>query len=258
MPSHQWLRPVALALLVVLAGCAMPSGSQPSETKPTASATPTPSPTASVTATPSSTPPSEQQPTLPPGVTMSGVENASALLDAHRESLRAAGFRIDETRADAQFSYAAAANYSAYRVIPGQTTDAPAVWANESLTLAREQRDNETVYQRPPRLWPGPARLTAAESLRTLFGAAEYAVDGTEPCGERTCVALTATGSARFENFSARALVDASGVVHRFHATYGAGENGTRMTEYRLVLSQRGNVTVSRPPWADAAIENTA
>lgn len=222
----------------------MPTGQQPehpSETdEPTASASPTPGEDAHLA--------------LPPGVTESGVANASALLAAHTDALRESGYRLDVMQGQTRTTYVAEANYSAYRVVPGPTASNPAVWANESVTVARETRDDDTVYHRPPRPWPSPARMTGSESLRTLLESSEYTVTGTAACGDRECTVLRANGSERFENFSARALVHESGVVSQFHATYAVdGES----REFHLVLDQRGDVTVSRPSWVDTALANT-
>lgn len=245
MPSTRLLGAASLALLVLLAGCTMPTGQQseppsPTDGEPTASASPTPSETPELA--------------LPPGVTGSGLTNADALLAAYRDALRETGFRLDVVRGGTSTTYVAEANYDAYRVAPGPNASKPAVWANESVAVARETRDGETVYHRPPRPWPSPARTTGSEVLRTLFGAGEYTVNGTAACGDQTCTVLRADGSARFENFSARALVHESGVVYQFHATYSV-DDGSH--EFHLVLEQRGNVTVERPPWVDTALAET-
>lgn len=245
MPSTRRLLPACLALLVLVAGCTMPAG-QPSET-----------PSATADAHTSSASPTPTEPTevaLPPGVTEAEVTNVSALLAAHTEALRESGYRLDVVRGNRSTTYVAKQNYSAYRVAPGPTATTPAVWANESVAVARETRDNETVYHRPPRPWPSPARMTGSEALRTLLDASEYTVNGTAPCGDRACTVLRANGSARFENFSARALVHESGVVSQFHATYAVDGEAR---EFHLVLTERGNVTVSRPPWVDTALANT-
>jgi hypothetical protein len=245
MPSTRLLAPVCLALLVLLAGCTMPAEQQSEPPSPSGS-----EPTDTVSATPTDS----TRPALPPGVTESGVTNASALLSAHGDALREAGYRLDVIRGGTGTTYVSEANYSAYRVVPGPTASNPAVWANESVAVARETRENETVYHRPPRPWPSPARMTGSEALRTLFDASQYTVNGTAACGDRECTVLRADGSSRFGNFSARALVHESGVVHQFHATYTVdGES----TAFHLVLEQRGNVTVERPPWVDTALAET-
>lgn len=248
MPSTRLHGPACLALLVLLAGCTMPAG------QPAGSATATDGMATATDETATATPTATPESTFPPGVTESGLANASALLTAHGDALRETGFRLDVTNRGTGTSYVAESNYSAYRVVPGPTATNPAVWANESVTVARETRNNETVYHRPPRPWPSPMRMTGSEVLRTLFGASEYAVNGTAACGDRTCTVLRAEGSERFENFSARALVAESGVVHQFHASYVV-DGETR--EFHLVLEQRGNVTVSRPPWVDTALAAT-
>ena len=227
---------------------------------PTGQSSPTDSPTASEPTdgepTPSASPTATDAPerASPPGVTESELENVTALLTAHADALRETGYRLDVIRGETQTTYVAESDYSAYRVVPGPTATNPAVWANESVAVARETQDNETVYHRPPRLWPSPARMTGSEALRTLFEAGAYTVNGTAACGDRTCTVLRAEGSSRFENVSARALVHDSGVVYQFHASYAAdGEP----REFHLVLTNRGNVSVSRPPWVDTALAET-
>ena len=250
MPSRRSLAPLALALLVLFAGCTMPTGGPSSTDSPAASApadgetTASPSPTA--------TPASERA--SPPGVTDSTLEDATALLAAHADALRETGYRLDVIRTGTQTTYVAEPDYGSYRVVPGPTNTNPAVWANGSVAVARETRGNETVYNRPPRLWPSPARMTGSEALRTLFAAGEYTANGTAPCGDRTCTVLRAEGSDRFENFSGRALVHESGVVHQFHASYVVDGEGR---EFHLVLAARGNVTVSRPSWVGTALTET-
>ena len=209
----------------------------------------------------SSTTPSTTDPprsVTPPGVTNGTLDDERALLAAHVASLRAAGYRLEENSGDSRTVYAATANYSSFRVIPGRTTSTPDIWANETLTLARLARENRTTYQRPPRFWASPARMTGASSLRVLFNASTYVREGTATCGDRSCTVLTATGSSRFRNFTAEALVDDSGIVHRFHATYArSGRNRSTTVEYRLTVTRLGNVTVRRPPWVDTAIART-
>jgi hypothetical protein len=187
------------------------------------------------------------------------LENASALLAAHVASLRATGYRLEVVTGDARTTYAAASNYSSFRVAPGPNASRPAVWANETTTLARLARDGETVYRRPPRFWASPAQMTGADALRVLFDAGTYARDGTARCGERRCAVLVATDSSRFRNVTAEALVDGDGVVRRVRATYvREGRNGSTTVEYRHRVTRRGNVTVERPPWVDEAVARTS
>lgn len=242
MPSMRWMRPLALALVVVFAGCVMPSGPQSDGSM---------IPESEPEATPAQT-------SLPPGVTSAGLENASALLAGHLASLRDAGYRLTQFTGGSQTTYVATANYSSYRIVPGPTASNPAVWANETATFAELTRDGETEYQQPPRLWASPSQMTGAETLRLLLEDGEFTTNGTRACADRRCTVLNATGSPRLENFTARALVHESGVVHQFHASYTRPDrNSTVPVEYHLVLTQRGNVDVSRPPWIETAVENT-
>jgi len=247
MPSTRPILPLTLALLVLLAGCTMPTGQQSATDSPTAS-----DPTVSTASSPTAIENADRA--SPPGVGNSTLRNATALLTAHAAALRETGYRLDVIRTETQTTYVAEPDYESYRVVPGPANANPAVWANESVAVARETRDNDTVYHRPPRLWPGPARMTGSEALRTLLATGEYTVNGTAPCGDRTCTVLRAEGSDRFENFSARALVHQSGVVHQFHASYAVDGEAR---ELHLVIADRGNVSVSRPPWVDTALAET-
>lgn len=242
MPSTERTGPVLLAVLVVFAGCSMAPNMQSAEPR-TASQEP-----------PSDTPQAE----YPPGVTNSSLENASKLLATHLTVLRNTGYRLTEVRGDTKRTLVATSTYSSYRIIPGASSARPAVWANETVTLARMTRQNRTVYQRPPRLWASPAHMTGTQTLRVLFNTSQYTVHGTQRCGSQQYTILTATGSSRFENFTARALIAPSGVIHEFHATFTqTDQRQPTTTEYHLTLTQLGNVTVSRPPWIDTAIANT-
>jgi len=245
---------IAVVVVVVLAGCAttvrVETPQSPSvEVESSPEATPA-SPTR--TATP------ETDPVAPPGVANGTLENETALLAAHVASLRATGYRLETATGDSRTTYVAASNYSSFRVAPGPNASRPAVWANETTTLARLVRDGETVYRRPPRFWASPAQMTGADALRVLFDAGTYARDGTARCGERRCAVLVATDSTRFRNVTAEALVDGSGVVRRFRATYTrSGDDGAATVEYRLRVTRLGNVTVERPPWVAAALART-
>jgi hypothetical protein len=238
MPSTQWPRLVLLAIIVILAGCTSPSTTQPD-------ATPTPDPESS-------------QADLPPGVTHTGVENASLLLQTHHTTLRDTGYRLDVVNSGSQMQYVATSNHSSYRVLPGSASSKPELWANDTLVLAQLTRNNETVYQRPPRRWITPKQMTGTRSLHNLFTNGQYTVSETQECANRQCFVLTATQSSRFQNFSARALVDENGIVREFRATYMQSDGpGSTSVEYQLSLVQLDNVTVSRPSWLDTALSET-
>jgi hypothetical protein len=253
---HPW-GVALLAVVVVLAGCSTAFRAEtpqpPSvEVESSPEATPgSPSPTPSPTPAPASV--------SPPGVANGTLENETALLAAHVASLRASGYRLEVTDGGSRTTYAAESSFSSFRIAPGANASRPAVWANETATLARLTRDGETVYRRPPRFWASPAQMTGADALRSLFDAGAYARDGTARCGERRCAVLVATDSSRFRNVTAEALVDGEGVVRRFRASYvRSGGNGSTTVEYRHRVTRVGNVTVERPPWVDEAVARSS
>lgn len=195
----------------------------------------------------------------PPGVANGTLANESTLLDAHVASLRESGYRLETTTGDVETTTAAESNFSSFRLIPGEGNSDPAIWANESTTLARLTRDGETEYQRPPRFWAGPRQLTGADALRGLLAGGTYSRTGTTACGERDCVVLEASNHSRYDSFDAEAHVDDDGVVHRLDATFTReGEDGTVEVEHRHRVTEVGNVTVERPPWVETALDRTS
>lgn len=195
----------------------------------------------------------------PPGVANGTLANESTLLDAHVAALGERGYRIEIVTGDVRMTTVAESNYSSFRLIPGANSSNPAIWANESTTLARLTRNGETEYQRPPRFWASPRQLTGADALQGLLEAGTYSRTGTTDCGERDCVVLEASNHSRYDSFDAEAHVDGEGVVHRFDATFGReGEDGTVEVEHRLRVTEVGDVTVERPPWVETALDRTS
>lgn len=254
MPLPPWIRPLALIGLLVLAGCTTLGGPPAAEPSP-----PKEQPATATVETTTPTPHTSPGPARPPGVTEATLQNTTALLDAHRAALQTAGYRVTELTAETQRTYVATANSSAYRIIPGPTTSEPAVWANDTLALAKQTQDNRTVYDRHSPNWIDPVRLTGTTALREWFTSRTFVVTGTARCGARNCTTLKTTNSSQSDNPTARALVAASGVIYQFHATNPRpSRNQTRTSEYHFVLEEFGTTDVDRPPWVDTALHTTA
>lgn len=225
-------RVALVGALVLVSGCVAPFGVSGSQ-----------SPTAS------------PEPVTPPGVVNGTLENESALLTAHTTALGTRGFRLAASGTESRTVYAAAANYSIRRVIPGPNASNPAIWSNGTVAYAQFTRDGETFYETPPRGWIQPHWMTGAELIGDMLETATYTRNGSTECGARSCAILVATNSSAFENFTARMLVDESGVVHRFDVTaVRNGQEPAAGDELHIDVTRLGNVTVSRPPWLDDAI----
>lgn len=222
-----------LVVAVLLAGCSTPFDASPAESTP-------------------------EQSVTPPGVANETLANESALLEAHVVALSERGYRLETTTGDVRTVFVAEPDYSSFRVIPDEIDSKPAVWANESVTLARLTRDGDVEFREPPRSWASARQMTGADVLEVLLEGGAYRRTGTVDCGDRECAVLAAATHSRYEPFDAEAHVDDDGVVHRFDATFTReGEGGPIEVEYRLRVTKLENVTVDRPPWLETAIERT-
>lgn len=265
---------LALAVVLVLAGC---NGVAGSERTPTRSVTPAPVPT---DATP-------QSRVTVPGISPRGVENASLLAAAHRERLSDVAFteRTVTTVRDgdavlARRTLVVRRGTDAFRL--GYEVDgAPRRDAGSSETVAAEVwSDGRTSVRsatagdgsvRRHRL-PGGSYATFAEPgaspyARTLERASlrpvdRRVVDGTtryafvaEDVVPRPGYGLsgtTPTGGA-----SVRAVVAADGVVHRVTIAFPARYRSRSVTvEHVFEYVDVGTTTAPRPSWYGEAVEN--
>lgn len=209
----------------------------------------------------------------PPGVENNSLVNASVLLDAHVETLSTTGFVVRETintshRGDravvwqnSSMRYAAQPDLDSFRVQPGgaRITD-PAVWANETVVLARDNRGDEVSYHRPPRGWTPPVMLTGAKTLQSYFEFATYTSTGTTPCDDTSCLVfkVDASSANNITNLTGKVLIDSHGVVHRMWVEHDrVANNRTYHIRYRFDLVRSGNVSVERPGWVDEGLERT-
>lgn len=275
---------VALVAAVVLAGCGGSTGpGTESPTAETGSATPsstasaTPSPTASPTTTGNHT-------SLPPGVTQSGVANATALVEAHTAALERTGF-IVTSRGKASVVRQGA-------LVEAKTRERAVVEANRTAYRAF-RRDEASFYSREESVWydadagsqaqfrkvknPGGTErgtrdphpigaLTGKAVLKNHFLGGNFTLSGTETVNGTTRVTLTADSvenetalltalpdkAEKVTSYKGRAVVDEQGRVHSFSATVEyviRGKQRTYEVEYRI--QQLGNVTVQRPPWVN-------
>lgn len=267
---------LAVALLVVLAGCTgtTPPGESPETTQPTTAA-------ATTTATPTTT----AEP-LAPGVTAAGVENASALVDAHVAALNASGYATRVRVAVAvRFGESngtfGSETDTAVRATPGMATASRRMthverdgshartsthetWSNGTVGLLRVAQGDRTAYERLDPAGPGGTaerrqRLAHAVTLQDFLARGDYEVAATTMASDSTRLTLVAEGPAddagNVTDFSATAVVDGDGRIHRLNATATgpAGDHEqTTTVEYRLV--EVGVERVERPAWVDEAL----
>jgi hypothetical protein len=251
-------RPVAVAAVVVLAGCGALAGAvsdDPGRSEATSTLTPVPVP--EVTATPVP---------LPPGVNESGVRDADALLDAHQSALQGRSYtlrvrlRVNEDLYTRLVRVETPTRYYQHDVIGGtrgnvtQFASGPSVYTRSAfLGVVRYDRLNNAYPPESRTVRLSRLLLQVGDAVvfeTTVDGRPAFVVRGTYPVHPET---------ERLRNVSIRAVVEPSGLIRSLTVSYvRAGSRGpanvTRSFSYRDVDS----TTVERPAWVDREFNDTA
>ncbi|UPV73007.1 hypothetical protein M0R89_10645 [Halorussus limi] len=294
---------LVVVLLVVLAGCAgsdggpatttaaTPTTDAPTVDSKTTGTTATTATTASGIATSTSTPnDSSANASLPPGVNATGVEDAEALVGAHRRALNNTSFAF---RFRANVSVGPASQWtlqrgtvgeglsplvvhsnSVRRFEDGTSSVSTDLWANGTAVVVRYRGENRTELRRYNRsggnladeTWAHLPRadldsqVTQSWLLELALTAGEYERVRTERADNRTMTVLRATdpvAAANYTDLRSTLRVDSAGRVHSLSltATY-EGDNETRI-HYDFELTEVGNASVERPSWVGAATPPT-
>ncbi|MCD2200754.1 hypothetical protein LPA44_12720 [Halobacterium sp. KA-4] len=251
---------VLIVLLIVLAGC---SG------QPVAPNTTSPPDAATSTTTDRDTP----QLLLAPGLTDSGVTDAWALAQAHRDSLANTTYtqygqravRANNTLRQAVTTTLRQGQGDRYvyeRHAHGTAAALPnlTVFRNESTLAQRTTYDNGTVMYSGPEAAATPATerygnvyavLTASSTTVSdtvdRNGATRYRVTSTGP-------PMSSSAYAGVSNYTMVALVGSDGLVHAYTISYAATRDGRAVTvTIGMRFTARGRTVVHPPEWvADA------
>lgn len=278
MPSTNTRRlasSIALALLVVLAGCSgLPGSGTPTDggTTPTSTATtdtPTPTPTATQSPSPE---------TVAPGLTESGVVDAWALAREHKTTLRSVSrtVQVERTVTAADGTTLARVETTVDRsgpLVPGTyrrtvsgsapgsvgepTTDL-AVWTNGTATVTKTGSGDAATYTNSS----GRASVFGSDGTRwqTLFllftgtnvtvtdertrnGVSAYRVESTgQPSGD--------SRFASYANVSLTAVVSEDGIVRRYELSYDRSIDGRQVTVTESVrFTDLTSTEVTKPGW---------
>ncbi|MFC4449183.1 hypothetical protein [Halorussus aquaticus] len=253
-----------------------------------ANASSTATTTSGVAATTTLSPPPNAS--LPPGVNASGVEDASALVAAHRSALNNTSFAFrfhanvsvgpanqwtrQRGTVEAGLSPLVVHSDSVRRFDEGTTRVATDLWANETAVVVRYSGENRTEIRRYNRTggnladetWAHLPRadldsqVTQAWLVELALTAGEFEFDRIERHDGRKVAVLRATEAVSADNFTdfdATAVVDAKGRVHSLSLTAAyAGDDETRI-HYEFELTDLGSVSVERPTWVSAATPPT-
>jgi hypothetical protein len=252
-----------LALLVALAGCNLPTGpAGPAD--PADPVTPAPVP--------------EGQ--YPPGLTTTGLDNATALSAAHAAGVRdrsmTATYRERVTLANGSelsrvesrlvlgpgwTRFLASTTRTGARVTPFRAT----AFANESGLVSRQVRDGERSYDRDDGVTEPPTGLFVGRVAELLGALGRSTVQQVAEDPVRFRVrgpVRNAEEALRYEPTgptSAEAVVDSQGVVRQLRVTYETDDPRARVDEpvrvvERIEVRDLGTTTVERPAWtAEAA-----
>ncbi|WP_232700964.1 DUF7537 family lipoprotein [Halobacterium wangiae] len=201
---------------------------------------------------------------FPPGVTADGVENATALLDAHSSVLADPGYTFRVAVASDRTengSYTGRTKGDEFRLNAefGRDDGTLAVdtWANDSVVLTRVAHGDETQFDQRER-HDGAAEPWTAQ-LERVLAAGDFEVTDRYVEDGRTVLALDAnrtrpTHDGAYQSYRAHAVVDLDGRVHELNTTTEAeSESGSWTRALDFELTTVGVDSVERPEWGDSA-----
>ena len=250
-------------LLVALAGCSGLSGMQ----GPTA--------TPDATAPETDGPGGDGAPSFPAGADREGIENASALLDAHGAALNGTAHRASLTSErngpNAGRTETVVAT-DGRRTLSRTATDGRigTVWRTERGRISRRVADGETTYSYAGgdaafgSAAESVGRLTQAMMLGLYLHIGEFAYRGATTRDGRTLLYYEATdvNESALSNASAAPTaldvdlyVSSDGVIRRLNATaYDRVDGRNATSEFSYRVRKVGEVNVSEPVWVDANV----
>lgn len=271
---------VAVALLLVVAGCGSPGGSG----TPTGTAD---SPTASPTATAAG---NGTGAAAIPGVTDGALTDPAALADAHEAALLNDSFETRlvanaTERVPTSGNTTSVVNTSTLQQVVAEADGQPYqyrlrnrvlgtqfdVWANESVEVTRAMQGG-TVFRYQFGEPQSASLVTGSDMLRSYLSLGNYSVTNTTTRDGTTLVTLSADelaveetdglfvrNSENVSNYSSTVVVDGEGRVRSLdvRAAYTVeGRAGTIDVSYRIV--RVGGVQTQRPDWVATAFERRA
>lgn len=245
-------RTALIALLVALAGCSGLTG------------------TDGPTATPddTDTPGGDGAASFPPGTDRTGVENASALLDAHAAALNGTAHRAsltgDRSGPNAARTEVVIATDGRRTLTRISTDDRnTTVWRTGDGRATRRVAGGETTYayaggDGAVGLSESAGRLAQSTVVGAYLRAGEYAYHGTVTRDGRTLLYYEATSvdesalpnaTATPEALDVDLYVSADGVVRRMS---GVTFEGNATVEFSYRVRAENEASVSEPAWVDA------
>lgn len=272
------LAAIAVAALVVLAGCGAVFGDSSGGGEPTSTVTPMAVPTDEPTPEPTPGP----NTTITPGLTGAGIENATALVATHSARLRNTSFvtRTNTTRLAANgsvvfsqtstlragspgssASFASELNGSSWPSSRVATPVRTAAWSNDGPLLLNQTYANGTSrYDRidSPGLRASATGLGLQFALEPL-GTANTSVTELERNGTTLYRVSGRVRDIERGNVSARLLVDSRGIIREYRTVRETAfdENVSRIVTERDFSAIGTTDAPERPSWVDEALNRT-
>ncbi|WP_266075260.1 hypothetical protein [Haladaptatus caseinilyticus] len=222
----------------------------------------------------------QQESTLPSGISDDGQINSSNLLFAHEPALSKTGYEfeyrsVSETDGEkatvvSQWGTVAEGRtsferYAEYASDSSQKRYQAHLWANDTVLLTKQDTDEQVRYTERMQTEPLRHELasvgTLTRILEAILGSGEFEVVNTDRSDGQSLVTLSATeptDETQFENvtnFDATLVVDSSGRVREFHRTV---ETDRMRLEQDFELTLTAVTSVERPEWAEKARAATA
>ena len=250
-------RPVAVAAVVVLAGCGALGGAgsdDPGRSEATSTLTPAPVP--GVTATPVP---------LPPGLVEGGVSDADRLVDAHRSALGGRSYtlrvqlRVEEDLYTRLVQVETPTRYYSHDVL-GSTRGNVTQFATGPSIYTRSAFLGVVRYDRLNNAYPPESRTVRLSRLFLQVGEAvvfETTVDGRPGFVVRGTYPVHPE-SERLRNVTLRAVVEPSGLIRSMNVSYlRDGSRGPTNVTRSFAYSDLDSTTVERPDWVDREFNDT-
>lgn len=257
---------VALALLLVLAGCNLPPNSGPAGPSPT---------------------PALDEVERPPGVNNGRLADGKALLKAHNRTVIEEGFESDfRVNGTTTFSgsvvelrrrqqtvvESGAVEYQYYTANGGEAPRARFdYWGNRTTVAIRAQSANTTQYDTGEP--PSPQVLSNVQTLAYMMainfsvtsvdrtnGTVLFTLRGEKDeldAGQFPWSKFFPKNATNATNYRAALVVDREGRIHEFVATADYtidGEPGSMEIRYQLLRA--GGIEVDRPDWVSEALRS--
>ncbi|WP_135533418.1 DUF7537 family lipoprotein [Halostella pelagica] len=214
----------------------------------------------------------------PPGVSPSGLEDASSLSSAHNESLVDESYELTVNQEVTFIRDNRNVTTGSARVVTmaddgeflvearthGSETVNETIWANGSTAYVRTEQDDEVQYDRRDAS-RFRSQLSGYSLLYEYLAAGEFDVTSVDRRDGRTFVTLQAnefsgggigTNFQTVQTYEARAVVDERGQIHELTVHIEGSQSGTPVVvDITLQLDTDGSADVSRPDWVDEARE---